>query len=97
MMRLPRWALVAMSSGALVVSSAGVVAAVSGAGASTTAPPSAVAGPSGDTHVASSAELTKSAAAGAKQASIELAAELATPQTIANMFYVTQSMAALKP
>jgi len=41
-------------------------------------------------------DLTVASAAAFNRAAIELAGKLATPQTIANVFYVTQAMAELK-
>jgi hypothetical protein len=42
-------------------------------------------------------DLTAIAADAFNRAAVELAGEIVTPQTIANVFYFTQSLAALKP
>ena len=42
-------------------------------------------------------ELTKNAGRGLNRAAVELAGKLVTPQTLANVFYVTQAMDELKP
>jgi hypothetical protein len=97
-MRVPRWALVAVSFLALVGLSVGVAAVVSGGNATTkTATPGIVSETQNDAHLPSADEMTSKAAVGAKQASIKLAAELATPETIANTFFFTQSIEDVKP
>ena len=97
MRRYSRVVLVALASVVLVSVGIGVGVYVADAGSEAPAANVTISKPVAfDGRVPAGTDLTVASAAAFNRAAIELAGKLATPQTIANVFYVTQAMAELK-
>ena len=99
MRRYSRVVLVALASVVLVSVGIGVGVYVADAGSEAPAANVTISKPvafDGRVPPGTDNHLTLASAAAFNRAAIELAGKLATPQTIANVFYVTQAMAELK-